>query len=43
MVAVVHFHVVDVSILQVEDEATVPAIAPTRVREFIEELRSYGR
>ena len=28
--------------LQVEDQATVPAITPTQVREFIEELRSYG-
>jgi hypothetical protein len=29
--------------LQIEDQATVRAITPTQVREFIEELRSYGQ
>jgi hypothetical protein len=28
--------------LEVEHESTVPAIAPTQVKDFIEELRSYG-
>jgi hypothetical protein len=28
--------------LQVEDQATVPAITPMQVSEFIEELGSYG-
>jgi hypothetical protein len=28
--------------LQLEDQPTVPAITPTQVKDFIEELRSYG-
>jgi hypothetical protein len=28
--------------LQNEDEGTIPAITPKQVKEFIEELRSYG-
>ena len=28
--------------LEVEDESTVPAVAPTQVKDFIEVLHSYG-